>query len=267
MTPPRLSLALTRPLALVDLETTGTSTQNDRIVEITVVVLRPEGGEPDIRTRRLNPGIPIPAEASAIHGITDADVADCPPFNRVAIALHELLDPCDLAGFGLRRFDFPLLRAEFRRVGLDLSHRGRALLDAQAIFHRQEPRDLTAAVRFFCGRELEGAHSSEADVIATGDVLFAQVDRYGLPSTPEALSAWIDETHPYVSELEKWFDTSIGDDPAFWRFRRGKHDGKSLREVSLHHGDYFHWMAYKAEDMDPEVRAIALDGIAGRYAA
>src|SRR5690606_24362498 len=134
------------PLAVIDLETTGTDPKNDRIIEVSVLKLVP-GGEPDHRTRRVNPGVPIPPEASKIHGITDDDVDECPTFRAIAPGLAKFLDGCDLAGFNVLNFDLRLLVAEYNRVGLVFPVAGRRVIDACRIFHRREPRDLTAALR------------------------------------------------------------------------------------------------------------------------
>lgn len=182
-------ISLTRPLAFIDLETTGTCPRSDRVVEISVMVV-PASGEALHRTRRLDPGVPIPPEATAVHGISDADVAGAPAFRRVARPLLRLLEGCDLCGFNLRRFDLPLLREEFRRAGLELPLEGRAVVDLMELYHRREPRDLAAAVRFYLGREHEGAHSASADVLASARLLGAMLARYGdLPRDVAGLAA------------------------------------------------------------------------------
>jgi DNA polymerase-3 subunit epsilon len=248
MAPP-LALQLARPLAFVDLETTGTNTSEDRIVEIALVIHYPDAPDPNedtTRVRRLNPGVPIPAEATAVHGISDSDVANEPRFGQVAASLHELLDPCDLAGYNLRRFDFPLLRAEFRRVGLTLDHRGRHLLDLQAIYFQQHPRDFSAAVREYLGREHEGAHEALADTEACVPLLEAMIARHGLPAEIEGLHTVCDEFQPFVTELEAWFGPDL-EQPVF---QRGKHQGKALEQVP---DDYLDWMTGRAKGMDPDV--------------
>ncbi len=154
-----LPIPLDRPLAFFDLETTGLSRTSDRIIEIAVIRVSPQGDVLE-RVRRFNPGMPIPPEVTAIHGITDEDVAEEPPFSARAKSLWELLEPCDLAGFNLRRFDLPLLLAEFTRAGITFDPRSRRLLDMQVIFHREEPRDLSAAAKFYLGREHQEAHTA-----------------------------------------------------------------------------------------------------------
>jgi DNA polymerase-3 subunit epsilon len=193
------NLTLDRALAVFDLETTGTSPGSDRIVEICVAVLLPDGGR-DVVTRRVNPGRPIPPEATAVHGISDSDVADAPPFREIAPGLLRLLEGCDLAGFNVLSYDLPLLQAEFERCNLTFDVGDRRIVDAQRIYHRKEPRTLSAAVKFYTGREHAGAHGAEADVLATVDVLDAQIERYpDLPRDVEGLSR--------VSRPADWADS------------------------------------------------------------
>src|SRR5262245_4490625 len=162
-------LSLQRPLAVVDLETTGVDPQRDRIVEISVLRFTPPIDRVH-RTRRLNPGIPIPTEATQIHGITDEDVADEPGFAEVAPSLLAFLDGCDLCGYNLKRFDLRVLVAEFERAGLTFDLEGRSIIDPMQIFHHYERRDLGAAVQFYLNRDQENGHSAESDVAATADV-------------------------------------------------------------------------------------------------
>ena len=169
------SFILKKPLAFFDLETTGINTAKDRIVEVCVAKALParhnEPGEVVIKTYRVNPGIPIPPETSLIHGIYDEDVADCPPFKGIASALAQFLDGCDLAGFNSNRFDVPVLVEEFLRANVEFDLKNRRLIDVQRIYHLMQPRNLTAAYRHFCGKELVGAHGAEADTVATLEVL------------------------------------------------------------------------------------------------
>jgi len=170
-------LVLRKPLAFFDLETTGINTAKDRIIDICIIKALP-GGEVVSKTQRVNPGIPIPLETSMIHGIYDDDVKDAPPFKAVARTLAQFLEGCDLAGFNSNRFDVPLLVEEFLRASVDFDVKNRRLVDAQRIFHLMEPRNLTAAYKFYCDKDLIGAHGAEADTIATLEVLNAQVQRY-----------------------------------------------------------------------------------------
>ena len=252
------TLALDRPLAFFDIETTGLNTFQDRIVELAIVILRPDGTADPPRARRFNPEVPIPADAARIHGITDADVADEAPFRRRARSLAKLLEPCDLAGFNMRSFDLPMLAAEFERAGVEFDVEGRRLVDVQHIFHKEEPRNLSAAVRFYLGRDHEGAHGAGADTQATVDVLIAQLARYGnLPKDMGELHDYCDAVGRYRTPFDRWFDRT-SDGP---RFRKGKHRGELLREVARMHPDYLDWML-GAEDMpravlDPVREALA----------
>jgi len=257
-----LPIELTRPLAFLDTETTGTDPQKDRIVELSLVIYRPGADEPEVRTRRLNPEVPIPAEATAVHGITDADVAGEPTFRQVAENLLLLLDGCDFAGFNVRRFDVPILCAEFGLLGMKLDLEGRRMLDAQFLFHLHERRDLESAVVFYLGRCHDGAHGAEADARAAAEVLFAQVDRYELPRDVGELDATCDEFAPFETEADRWWDRS-SDDPKEWVFRRGKHKGEKLGSGVVR--PYLDWMAHKADDMHDEVRQIARDMLFGRF--
>jgi len=247
----KLPVPLDRPLAFFDLETTGVNPRRDRIVEIAVLLVSPEGDVTE-KVRRFDPGIPIPAEATAVHGITDADVAGKPPFSSRARSLAGQLEGCDLAGFNLRRFDLPMLVAEFQRAGVSFEVAGRRLLDAQTIFHREEPRDLSAAARFYLGREHADAHSALGDIRTTAAVLSAQLERYThLPRKLDALHAYCDEVSPFRTAVEEWFRGGEGDRV----FARGKHRGRPLADVACEEPDYLHWML-GAEDMDEAVLAV-----------
>ena len=172
-----MQLNLKNPIVFFDLETTGTNTSSDRIVEISTVKVFPNGDK-EVKTRRLNPEMHIPEEATAVHGITDADVADAPAFRQIAKSLAEYIKGCDLGGFNSNRFDVPMLAEEFLRAGVDIDLKKRKFVDVQTIFHKKEERTLSAAYRFYCGKELEDAHSAEADTLATYEVLKAQLDKY-----------------------------------------------------------------------------------------
>ena len=227
------NLRLERPLAVIDLETTGVDPRADRIIEVAVLRLAPDVGP--IRYRRLiHPGRPIPEAAIAVHGITDEDVAEKKRFRAIAQRLGGLLADADFAGFNLRRFDLPFLAAEFARAGVEFELGGRAVLDAQQIFHRREPRDLAAAVRFYCGRDHEGAHGAMADVEAAAAVLDAQVGRYAdLPVTASGL-------HDAMT------DGDVGgrfrDEGGRVVFAFGKYRGRPLDEVARLDRGYLNWM-------------------------
>jgi len=232
------SLQLERPLAFFDLETTGIDPGSDKIVEISVLRISPDGTR-ETRTRRINPGRPIPAGATAVHGIRDQDVQDEPEFRQIAKGLLEFLEGSDLAGFNVRRFDLPLLDREFRDCGQDLRAAERKVIDAMLIFHRKERRDLAAAVQFYLGRELEGAHGAEADIQATADVLEAQLERYpDLPHTVEELAGW-DRRHPDDVDSSGKFRWKGGE----VTFAFGKHHGRPLQEVAQTERGYLEWLS------------------------
>jgi DNA polymerase-3 subunit epsilon len=172
-----VKLNLKNPLVFFDLETTGTNIVTDRIVEISYLKVSPNGDEV-IKTRRINPGIPIPPQATAVHGITDEDVKDAPTFKTVAKSLASQIEGCDLAGYNSNRFDIPLLAEEFLRAEVDIDLMKRKFIDVQTIFHKKEQRTLAAAYKFYCEKDLENAHTAEADTKATYEILQSQLERY-----------------------------------------------------------------------------------------
>jgi DNA polymerase-3 subunit epsilon len=231
-----MNLKLTRPIACVDLETTGVSVTQDRIVEISIIKIHPDGKR-EVKTRRINPGMPIPIEVSKIHGIYDADVANEPSFKELANSIKQFLENCDLCGFNSNKFDFPILTEEFFRVGLDVNFRDRHLVDVQQIFFKKEPRNLSAAYKFYCGKELVDAHSAEADALATMDILFAQISHYDdLSDTVEELAI--------LSKGEDFLDYSrrikvVNGIPLF---NFGKFKDKAVTEVLKKEPQYYDWM-------------------------
>jgi len=256
-------IPLERALVFFDLETTGLRVGTDRIVELAIIRLSPNGDVLE-RVRRFNPEMPIPPESTRIHGIRDEDVAEEPSFPQLAKGLAQILEPCDLAGFNIRRFDLPMLLAEFSRAGISFDMSTRKVVDVQVIFHREEPRDLSAAVRFYLGRELEDAHSALADIRATAAVLGAQLSRYRhLPRVLDGLHAYCDEVRPLESELDRWF--IAGQVGPSTRFRRGKHQGMLLADVAREFPDYLQWML-RLDDLHESVRSLigqALEGELG----
>jgi len=243
-----LPFALDRPLVFFDLETTGLSTKNDRIVELALIKITPQGDVLE-RVRRFNPGTPIPPEATAVHGITDEDVAGEAPFCARARSLAEMLEGCDLAGFNVRGFDIAMLVAEFERCGVTLDLEGRRVVDMQNIFHREERRDLSAAARFYLGRDHEEAHTALGDIRTSAAVLAAQLERYpDLPRDLDGLHTYCEEFRPTRTEVDRWFSGT--DDQRV--FRRGKHAGTALAQVAIDAPDYLQWML-GAQDMDDAV--------------
>ena len=183
-----MKLNLKRPLVFFDLETTGVDTAKDRIVEISMVKVMPNGDE-IVRTRLINPQMHIPEDATAVHGITDEDVKDQPTFAQIAKSLSQFIEGCDFGGFNSNRFDLPMLVEEFLRAGVDVDFKNRKFIDVQNIFHKMEQRTLVAAYKFYCDKDLTDAHSAEADTKATYEVLKAQLDRY--PDLQKNLSSVI----------------------------------------------------------------------------
>jgi DNA polymerase-3 subunit epsilon len=226
------NLVLDRPLAVLDLETTGVDPAADRIVEVAVLTLLP-GGKHDLFHQRLNPGVPIPPAASAVHGITDADVIGSPTFAAVAPELFATLHGSDLAGFGIASFDLPLLAAEFARVRLPFRVAGRRVIDVLALYRRCHPRDLTSAVREYLGRDHADAHSAVADARATAEVLGRQVERHALPPTPAELHAALVEV-----DVAGRFRREAG----HVVFAFGKYSGQLLAEVAARDPGYLKWM-------------------------
>ena len=232
-----MKLKLTRPLVFFDLETTGTNITHDRIVEISIVKLMPDGTVVE-RSRRLNPEMPNPAEATAVHHITDDDVAGEPTFRQVAASLSKLLQGCDIAGFNSNRFDIPLLDQEFHRAGVDFDLNGVRFVDVQTIYHKKEPRTLVAAYRYYCGKELEEAHSALADTRATMEVLMAQLDVYDdLPVELDGLSEFANPNRN-VDLLGRL----IYDDNKREVINFGKYKGRLAEEVLASDPGYYNWI-------------------------
>ncbi|MCP3980118.1 MAG: 3'-5' exonuclease [bacterium] len=248
---------LKRPLFIFDLETTGTDSATDRIVEICVLRIDSDGGR-EMRTRRINPERPIPPDATAVHGIRDEDVSDQPTFRQVAKGLLDFLGDGDLAGFNVLRFDLPLLEREFRDCGLDLGMDRRDVVDAMTIFHRKNPRDLSAAVRHYLDREHENAHAAAADVEATADILEAQLERHtDLPHSVAELDAWIRPARR--DRIDASGKLVWRDGVAVLSF--GKHQGKSLQDLVEQQADYLRWII--DADFPDDAKALvarALDG-------
>lgn len=241
-------LVLKKPLAFFDLETTGVSVAKDRIVEICIAKALPNG-EVVIKDQRINPQIPIPLETSLIHGIYDEDVKDAPPFKAVARTLAQFLDGCDLAGFNCNRFDVPMLVEEFLRANVDFDMKNRRLVDAQRIYHLMEPRNLTAAYKFYCGKDLINAHSAQADTLASFEVLNAQVQRYlgrvvkDDKGNEILLQNDVDVLHSLsASNAVDFAGRMVYNDKGQEVFNFGKHNGKPVIDVLQKEPSYYDWM-------------------------
>jgi DNA polymerase-3 subunit epsilon len=232
------NLQLTRPLAVFDIESTGVVPQRDRIVEIAVMKIMPDGSS-RTTVRRLNPGMPIPPGATAIHGISDADVADCPTFKDVAKKIASDIEGCDLAGFNSNRFDIPVLAEEFLRAGVDIDLMKRKFVDVQVIYHKLERRTLSAAYKFYCDKDLEDAHTAEADTRATYEVLKAQLDHY-----PEELVNDINFLSEYSCHTKNvdFAGRIVYNEQGVEVFNFGKYKGMSVAEVLKKDAGYFGWI-------------------------
>ncbi|MEO8568906.1 MAG: 3'-5' exonuclease [Ginsengibacter sp.] len=231
-----MSLLLQRPLVFIDLETTGVNLATDRIVEIAIVKVLQDGTKL-LKQKIINPQIPIPKGSSDIHGITDEKVKDAPTFKEVANELKQFIDNADLSGYNSNRFDIPLLMEEFLRAGITLDMTNRKMLDVQHIFHMMEKRTLGAAYKFYCDKELEGAHSAEADATATWEILEAQLTRYShLGNTVETIlqftgeEKFVDFARRFIMENEVEV------------FNFGKHKGRPVCDVLKAEPQYYDWM-------------------------
>lgn len=224
-------------MAIFDLETTGVNQATDRIVEISILRVETNHSETS-RTQRVNPTIPIPAEATAIHGISNEDVRDAPTFKMIAVEIADFFNGCDLAGFNSNRFDLPLLVEEFLRADVPFKFDNRNLVDAQKIFHKMEERTLSAAYKFYCSKNLIDAHTAEADVRATYEVLKAQVERYeNLPNDMVELHKFSSDG-PIVDVARRL--KMDGHGRVVFNF--GKHKGRPVEEVLRKEAPYYDWI-------------------------
>ena len=233
-----MKLNLKNPLVFFDLETTGTNINSDRIVEICYLKVFPNGNE-ESKTLRINPEMHIPEASSAIHGIYDADVVDCPTFKDVAKMIAADIEGCDLAGFNSNRFDIPLLAEEFLRVGVDIDMMKRKFVDVQVIFHKMEQRTLSAAYKFYCQKNLENAHSAEADTLATYEILMSQLDKY-----PDTLQNDVKMLAEFStrSKLVDYAGRIALNDKNMPVLNFGKHKGKPVEEVFKSEPSSYAWM-------------------------
>lgn len=230
-------LKLNRPIAFIDLETTGVSLSSDRIVEIAITKILPDGSR-QAKRKLINPQMHIPETASEIHGITDAMVKDAPTFKQAGNEIKMFVENCDIGGYNSNRFDIPILMEEFLRAGMDVDLSTRRMIDVQHIFYTMEPRTLTAAYKFFCNKELTDAHSAEADVNATIEVFMAQLMRYeNLGNSVESIMGAIGEEK--IVDYARRFGF---DDKGNEIFNFGKHKGRLVRDVLRAEPQYYDWM-------------------------
>ncbi len=230
-------LQLKRPIAFIDLETTGVSLSADRIIEIAIIKILPDGTR-QVKRKLINPEMPITPASTEIHGITDKMVKDAPTFKQVGNEIKMFIENCDLGGYNSNRFDIPILMEEFLRAGMDVDLSSRKMIDVQHIFYTMEPRTLTAAYKFFCEKELTEAHSAEADVDATIEVLMAQLKRYkNLGNSVDSILGAIGEDK--IVDYARRFGF---DDKGNEIFNFGKHKGRPVRDVLKAEPQYYDWM-------------------------
>ena len=253
-------MKIARPLVVLDLETTGTWVEKDRIVEIALVKLLP-GDSREKFESRVNPGMPIPPRVSEITGITDADVKDAPPFKAIAAKVLEFIGDADLGGFNVERFDLVILERELFEAGAKFPWRGRAIYDAQRIYHLHEKRDLKAAYQFYCGKILTNGHTAMADTEAALEILRSQVERYG--GTERGIECLRDFKYErmddYFDEEKKfrWWNGELY--PVFGKYARRK----SLRDIAREEPEYLEWIL--KQDFTEQVKSLARDARAGKF--
>ena len=252
-------LHLQRPLAVFDIESTGTNPRVDRIIDLAIVRLMPDGGRTQ-HTFRVDPEIPIPAETTAVHGIHDADVVGAPTFKDIAPEVKDTLDGCDLAGYNAIRFDIPMLVAEFKRAELAFSIDDRFLIDPQRIYHQREPRDLGAALQFYCSELHLGAHGALDDVLATVRVLEGQYARYtDLPESMEELHTYCNPRNAQWVDREgrlKWSNGEVA-------INFGRNQGRTIRSLVKEEMGFLNWMLQK--DFPDDAKDIIRSAIQGNY--
>lgn len=254
------NLVLERPLAFIDVETTGLKPNSDRVIELCILKIHPDGKR-EYKSHRINPEIPIPANATDIHGITDADVEHEPKFQQYAKSLENFLDDCDLAGFNLIKYDLPCLEAEFKRAGVEFSRNNRKLIDIQVLYHLLEPRDLNAAYLKYCGKEMEKRHTAEGDTNATAEILDRQLEVHPeLPRNVSELYAMC-YTVPenYVDPDGKfiWLNGEV-----VCNFGK-KHNGRRLKHIASQDPGYLRWIV--GADFTPEVKEMVSKALVDEF--
>ncbi|MBR6466279.1 MAG: 3'-5' exonuclease [Bacteroidales bacterium] len=255
-----MEIKLKRPLVFFDIESTGLNVSKDRIVEISFVKLYPPDnehpeGRQEIKTRRINPGMPIPPEATAIHHITDEDVRECPTFKQIAKSLAQQMEGCDIAGYNSINFDIPLLAQEFSRCGVEFDFSRHKIVDVQNIFFRMEPRNLSAAYKFYCNKDLEGAHSAQADTLATLEVLKAQLDKYS-----DTLQNDVDTLAEFSSVKKTRLDLAgafVLNDNGKTVFGFGKYKGELVADIFEKKPGYYDWI--QKGDFTDDTKKVALE--------
>jgi len=234
-----MKLILTKPLAFIDLETTGLDLNNDRIIEIAILKLNPDESR-DLYLQRVNPGVPVPPKTTAIHGIKDEDLVDMPSFDKVGKNIINFIGNADLAGFNIMKFDLPLLVEEFLRYKIDFSLENRKVIDVQHIFHKMEKRDLATAYRFYCEKAIEKHHSAEYDIRATEEILHVQLEKYkDIGKSVDALNNFLGKP------LEKVVDFAarmIMDEHGHIVFNFGKYKGRKVTEIFEKDPSYYSWI-------------------------
>ena len=231
-----MNLQLTKPLAFIDLETTGVNISTDRIVEIAIVKISPDGTK-TVKRKIINPTIPIPQSAIDVHGISNEMVKDAPTFKQAANEIKQFIEGCDIAGYNSNRFDIPMLVEEFLRCELNIDIENRKLVDVQKVYHLMEQRTLSAAYKFYCQKELDGAHGAEVDATATYEVLEAQIEKYSqIGNTVESIIKFTGEEQ--IVDFSRRFIMEKGVEV----FNFGKHKGKPVTQVLKEEPQYYDWM-------------------------
>ncbi|MBL7889626.1 MAG: ribonuclease H-like domain-containing protein [Bacteroidetes bacterium] len=245
-----MNLNLSKPIAFFDLETTGVNVASDRIVEISILKVMPDGTK-EIKTKRINPTIPIPLQSSEVHGIYDKDVENEPTFKAIAKSLADFLKDCDLAGYNSNKFDIPVLVEEFLRADVDFDLKNRRFVDVQNIFHQMEQRTLKAAYKFYCGKDIKNAHSAQADIEATYEVFLAQLERYDGVEIEDKKGNKIVPVKNDIKALHEFTNINKNADLAgrivfnengVEVFNFGKHMGKPVEQVLKEEPSYYAWM-------------------------